>query len=29
MKYDTIFMCDAYTHDMYNYDITYNVAFFI
>ena len=29
MKFNTIFMYDAYTYDMYNYDIKYNVEFFI
>ena len=28
MKYNTIFMYDAYTYDMYNYDIKYAVEFF-
>ena len=28
MKYNTIFMCDIYTHRMYNYDIKYNVEIF-
>ena len=28
MKYNTIFMYDTYTYDMYNYDIKYNVEFF-
>ena len=29
MKYNTIFVYDAYTHDMYKYGIKYNVEFFI
>ena len=29
MKYNTIFMYDTYTYDMCNYDIKYNVEFFI
>ena len=29
MKYNTNFMYDLYTHYMYNYDIKYNVEFFI
>ena len=29
MKYKIIFMYDTYTYRMYNYDIKYNVAFFI
>ena len=29
MKYNTISMCDTYTYDIYNYDITYHVEFFI
>ena len=29
MKYTTIFMYDTYTYHMYNYDIKYNVEFFI
>ena len=28
MKYNTIFMYDTYTYDMYNYDIKYDVEFF-
>ena len=28
MMYNTIFMYDTYTDDMYNYDIKYNVEFF-
>ena len=27
MKYNTIFMYDTCTYDMYNYDIKYNVEF--
>ena len=29
MKYNRIFMDDAYTYVMYYYDIKYNVDFFI
>ena len=29
MKYNTTFMYDTYTYGMYNYDINYNVEFFI
>ena len=29
MKYNTVFMSDAYTYDMYNYDIKHNIEFFI
>ena len=29
MKYNTTFMYGAYTYDMYNYDIKYNVEFFL
>ena len=29
MKYNTIFMYDTYTYQMYKYDIKYNVDFFI
>ena len=29
MNYDIIFMYDTYTYDMYNYDIKYNLEFFI
>ena len=29
MKYNTIFMYDTYTYDKYNYDIKYNVEFFV
>ena len=29
MKYNTIFMYDTYTYHMYNYDLKYNVEFFI
>ena len=29
MKYNTIFMYDTYTYHMYNYDIKYNIEFFI
>ena len=29
MKYNTNFMYDTYTHDMYKYDMKYNVEFFI
>ena len=29
MKYNTIFMYETYTYDMCNYDIKYNVEFFI
>ena len=29
MKYNTIFIYDAYTYDMYNYDIKCNVEFFL
>ena len=28
MKYNTIFMYDTYTCDMYNYDVKYNVKIF-
>ena len=28
MKYNTIFMYDTYTYDMYNNDIKYDVEFF-
>ena len=28
MKYNTVFMYDTYTYDMYNYDIKYNVEYF-
>ena len=29
MKYNTVFMYDTYTYDMYYCDIKYNVEFFI
>ena len=29
MKYNTIFMYDTYNYHMYNYDLKYNVEFFI
>ena len=29
MKYNTVFMYDTYTYQMYKYDIKYNVEFFI
>ena len=29
LKYITIFMYYTYTYDMYNYDIKYNITFFI
>ena len=29
MKYNTVFMYDTYTYHMYNYNIKYNVEFFI
>ena len=29
MKYNTIFMNDTYTYNMYNYDIKYDVEYFI
>ena len=29
MKYNTTFMYDTYTYHMYNYDIKFNVKFFI
>ena len=29
MKYNTFFMYDTHAYDMYNYDIMYNVEFFI
>ena len=29
MKYKIIFMYDTYTYRMYNYDIKYNLEFFI
>ena len=28
MKYNTIFMYDTCTHDIYKYDIKYNIEFF-
>ena len=29
MKYNAIFMNDAFTYNMYNYDIKYNVEYFV
>ena len=29
MRYNTTFMYDTYTYHMYNYDIKYNVEFFL
>ena len=29
MKYNTIFIYDTYTHDMYKYNIKHNVKVFI
>ena len=29
MKYNAIFMYETYTNHIYNYDIKYNVEFFI
>ena len=29
MKYNAIFMYDPYSYDMHDYDIKYNVGFFI
>ena len=29
MKYNTVFMYDTDTYEMYNYDIKYNVEYFI
>ena len=29
MKYNTTFMYDTHTYDIYNYNVKYNVEFFI
>ena len=29
MKDNTIFMCDTGTYDMYNYNVKYNVEYFV
>ena len=29
LKYNAVFMHDTFTYDMYNYDIKYNLQFFM